>query len=215
MGRTAKTLAHRLAKHLVSARRPRAHRDYWIAALVRAGSEPRIELHRAVPTSMAPAAEAVAIAALRALGADLTNLTIGGDGVVGHVHSEETRARLRAAHSGRTLPEEQRTKIGEGNRRAWAEGRRTALTPKHLWTEEVRAKISAAQRGRDVPESRRAKIAASLRGRIQSIETRARRSASLRGSRNAAGQLWTAERRARHGAIARATWTRIKAAQRG
>ena len=93
----------------------------------------------------------------------LRNLTDGGDGTSGAVHSPETRAKLSAASKGRKLSAEARAKVSAA-----------ASNP----SPETRAKMSAALKGRKHSPEHRAKISAAVRN--QSPETRAKRSAALR-----------------------------------
>lgn len=92
----------------------------------------------------------------------LFNVFPTADSPLGRKHSDETKAKISAAHMG---------KIG-----SWT-GR------KH--TEETKAKISAANKGQNkggtLPESTRRKIGDAQRGRKRSGETRAKISASQVG----------------------------------
>lgn len=47
----------------------------------------------------------------KSLGHKLTNMTLGGDGRVGCKHSEETKAKMSAAHMGRKKSEETKAKM--------------------------------------------------------------------------------------------------------
>jgi group I intron endonuclease len=98
---------------------------------------------------------------------------------LGYRHSDETRAKLRAARArngfspmrGRRHTHE----ANEKNRLAHL-GRKNGPP-----SADTREKIAASQRGRIVPHDIRARIAATLTGRKQCAETLAKRSASLRG----------------------------------
>lgn len=112
---------------------------------------------------------------------NLTNMTEGGDGCTGFKPSEETRKKLsrarmgnqhkkgkkqpqsaidshRAARAGVPLTGEHRSKISEGLKRAWAEGRKKPIN------EDGRRKISEANTGRSVPEDVRRKMSIGSRG---------------------------------------------------
>lgn len=89
----------------------------------------------------------------------LSLLKRGNKARLGMKTSDETRAKMSAAHKGKCLSEEHKQKIGEINRTK-------------VRTPEMRAKISRGQIGRTVSEETRAKIAAKLRGHIVSPETR-------------------------------------------
>lgn len=66
------------------------------------------------------------------------NSTLGGEGMRGFTHSENTRKKLSKAHKGRVPTEEQRRKIGEASK-----GR--------IHSEETRKKISEKVSGRNHP----------------------------------------------------------------
>lgn len=117
------------------------------------------------------------------------NMTEGGDGVRGHTHTAETRAKLSAMRTG-----EKNHFYGK----------------KH--SAETRAKISATKRSQPPPDitpehraklrARQASLAESKRGKPLSVETRAKLSKSLRGRR------LSAETRAKISAAAKARWQR-------
>lgn len=101
------------------------------------------------------------------------NLTLGGDGntnpteetrkkyslrLMGNTHtkgfypSEETRAKMSAAHTGRKHSEETKRKIGMANtRRVWSKAARAkigAANARRVWTPEMRQKQSIRSRER-------------------------------------------------------------------
>jgi hypothetical protein len=115
------------------------------------------------------------IAALRAAGAALVNMTNGGEGVSGlrRIESEETRAKKRASAIGRRMSPEAIAKTV-----AFHTGRKRSP--------ETLAKISAALKGKLPPpitEASRAKMAAANIGRTHSAETRAKMSSSMTGKK--------------------------------
>ena len=111
------------------------------------------------------------IAHYRSLGLSLCNLTDGGDGFsVGHKVTEDTRAKIRAAHVGMKPSAETAAKIGAANK-----GR--------VRSDEFRAKVSAGLTGRPVSAETREKIASAQRGRVVSPERRDRISRTLTGRR--------------------------------
>lgn len=133
------------------------------------------------------AAEIEYIARFRAEGHRLANLTDGGDGAVGFVHSEEERKRRAAFMTGR--------KPLEATRKLWSEQRKGRRP-----TEETRRKLSLIRTGKSInqplrpwqapiisarfkgvpkSEAHKAKIAAAHLGKIQgpaSEETKAKMS---------------------------------------
>lgn len=82
----------------------------------------------------------------------LTNLTDGGEGVVGAVRSAETCARISAAKKGQKLSEETRRKMSVARK-----GRK--------FSEEARRRMSEAQKGRLITEEHRKNIIAAARRR--------------------------------------------------
>jgi hypothetical protein len=127
----------------------------------------------------------------------LRNLTDGGEGVSGHVHSPETRAKLSAALKGRNLSAEHRVNIGTaGKGRIFSPEHRARISAANsnpstetrakigaIWkgrnrSAETKAKLSAALKGRTLSPEHRAKVVAALKGRDPSQETRAKLSAA-------------------------------------
>ena len=122
------------------------------------------------------------IKSLREIGHKLTNVTEGGDGGAGNVHTPEVRAQISAAAKGRIVTDEVRA-------------RTRATLMGHAVSDETRAKQSAAKsRYFENPENKlkrsesaraavtdgtRALISASGKGRVVSPETRAKISASM------------------------------------
>ena len=90
----------------------------------------------------------------------LRNKTDGGEGLSGAIRSEETREKLRIAHTGKILSAEHRQKIRENN-----------LGKKH--SEETKRKQSNAHKGENsilygkpLSEEHRKKISESLKGKM-------------------------------------------------
>jgi group I intron endonuclease len=143
-------------------------------------------------------------------GAQLYNLTKGGDGILGYNHTDETKSKMSESQKGKVISEECRQKIRESllgrspteeTRKKISEANKDVPKPprskehcKKLsdvakergpMSEEQKQKISEGCRtsdrvGHPLDEETRAKISKKLRGQIQSEETRAKRSESLR-----------------------------------
>lgn len=163
----------RLRRHLDTAKTGKLHRECWIRSVVQAGGQIQMYVLEEGEGDWAEA-ERRWIAHYREMGARLTNLTDGGEGVPGLVFSEEVRKKFReyslargcealiqAAHArrgkpGRKLPEDHIAKLVESNRR-------------RVWTGEMRRKValsvSCVQKGRRCSEETRRKISLALKGR--------------------------------------------------
>lgn len=141
VGKSHRTARRRLRRHLAPCYlRGHTHKERWIRRLMRLGLEPRIiVLERCSSPESLSAREIWWIARYRALGADLTNATPGGDGG-GAPHTEESKEKIRRALLGKPKTEQHRINSGLGQR-----GRRASA--------QTRAKLSAARRGRH-PEPR-------------------------------------------------------------
>jgi hypothetical protein len=118
----------------------------------------------------------------------LVNLTDGGEGSIGWVPSDETRAKIAKAAIGRMPSKEHRAKISEANR-----GRK--LSPEHI------AKVAEANRGKTLSDAAKAKIGAANRGNkyalaaVRSLETRAKLSEAKRGKATRLGAVLSEETR--------------------
>lgn len=98
------------------------------------------------------------------------NCTLGGEGSVGYVPTEEHRRKIGKANKGRKLSEEQKRKIGESSkgRPAWNKDKQM--------TEEFKSKISASlignkrNKGKHHSEEHNRKISASRKGKQSSVK---------------------------------------------
>jgi hypothetical protein len=122
------------------------------------------------------------IATIRHFYPDCVNVSRGGDGVPGLVHSAETRARISRAKKGCEVSLESRAKRSATQKgRVFSEEHRAKIKESRrgqIFSAEVRAKMSAAHVGKILPAEQRAKIGAKLRGRSKSAETRAKMKAA-------------------------------------
>lgn len=110
----------------------------------------------------------------------LCNHTLGGEGISGYAHTEETRRRLSKAHSGRKqCPNvvEARTKKLRGKKRSkeFCEAMRIINTGRTA-SSKTRAKMGAARNGRKPSPETVRKIAEANRGAKRSDEARKRMS---------------------------------------
>lgn len=194
----------RLRRHLDTAKTGKLHRECWIRSVVQAGGQIQMYVLEEGEGDWAEA-ERRWIAHYREMGARLTNLTDGGEGVSGLVFSEETRQRLREhaiARGCEHLLRLARERIGKPGHKLGPEHveKLRQLNRERIWTPEMRRKVSQTvsriQKGRKFSEQRCQNISRSLLGRKLSpehiasmrkprrpltVEEKAKISASLRG----------------------------------
>lgn len=155
IGKTVVALSTRLSQHVTASNKgKRIHLHCWMRSL---GVRPVIKPLAIVSDEMAGEMEIKVIAAYRDGGFRLTNTTDGGEGNLGLVHSEESKAKIRAWGIGRKMP---------------------PISP------ETRERMAEAQRGKQHSPEHKAKIAAAGIGRIPTEETRAKLRASKQGFRH-------------------------------
>lgn len=169
-GKTVLNVAHRLSNHRHYAF---THPNRKLSEkLAECGDHVRIEAMEIVPPEISWSdRERFWIYSLRTLYPGCLNVSDGGAGAPGNVHSVETRKKISTAHKGKKFSAETVAKMV-----AWRKGR--SLSPEH------RAKLSAALKGRKRDAEHCAKLSAALTGKKgvkPSAETRAKRSASLKG----------------------------------
>jgi group I intron endonuclease len=125
--------------------------------------------------------EILMISSLRRMGVTLTNMTDGGEGVVGFKHSEDAKERIRKFHKGWRLPpeaiermrvtksgiklsDEHKAKIGAGQK-----GRISPMLGKQHST-ETKEKMSIAGKNKVFSDTHRANLSAALMGHRQTKE---------------------------------------------
>lgn len=191
VGKTVKPLSQRLSEHVSiakSTRRP-CHRTHWIASLP---THPLITELEVVtgPHSDAAEVERRWIAALRAAGCRLTNATDGGEGVPGHVHSEEARAKMRGRKRSPETIAKMVAALRGRKRSPEASAKQAAAMRGRVRTPEHCAAISRAKRGMTFTAEHRAALSAAHKGKPFSPEQRAKMIAGIRAT-------WAARRAAR------------------
>lgn len=162
----------------------------WVKAhLERGHSITATLLHQVETWEEACSLEIALIAEYRETGADLMNVTSGGDGAYGLILSEKTRQKISEArtgvkasdetrrkisegHKGLKFSEEHKQKIGEANRRrVFTEEMRKNYSDgqkkKAPMSEETKRKLSEANSRRVWTDEARAKLAESARVREQ------------------------------------------------
>jgi hypothetical protein len=101
----------------------------------------------------------------------LANLTEGGDGVSGFVHSEGSRKRMSESHKGKALSEEHRKKTSK-----------TLMG--HSVSEKTRTIIGDLYRGKNLSVEHRKKLSIAHKGKIISEEHRKNLSIAFKGRKN-------------------------------
>lgn len=155
VGKTVLTPARRLVTHRWQARKAKQKRHVlaWLSGLDADGVIPEIvEIERVPPLGDWEDAEQFWIAYFRFIGADLCNLTVGGDGAPGAKASEARKAKMRARCGplsplfGRPLTPEKREALRLGGERLRADPVRNAAAiaaRKAGFTPEVVAGMTA------------------------------------------------------------------------
>jgi len=184
-------LENRLKNHLFpSYLKRRTHKNNWIKFLLSLGLQPLIEIIEKVPLDNWKESEIKWIRSYRLEGYNLTNSTDGGEGMLGHVPSEETlkkmsdvqkgkhlsdetKEKLRITSSNRRHTEEEKRKISEGNKgKTYSQETLKRMSEAHKgWvpSDESRKKMSDSQLGRKHPEEVKSKISASNMGRMDGV----------------------------------------------
>ena len=146
-------------------------------------------------------AEQFWIAYMRFLGARLTNLTLGGEGALGMIASEESRVKRSVSMRGRVVSNDTRAKIKEAHLNRSEEAKQATSEKIHQAainrTPEERALIGDKIRAirANISDATRAKLSAALTGKKHTPETRAKQSVI--------SQNMSAEHRAKIGAASK------------
>lgn len=135
----------RVRLHQTQLHKDRTYKGNWLRKLKDEGLECEVEVLEVMPKELLSEGERFWIEYAKCLGWPLTNLTDGGEGLHGHVFSEEHKAKISSANKGRKLTDEQKQKIRT------AALQRDPLTrlrsnPRRGWhhSEETRGKIGLA-----------------------------------------------------------------------
>lgn len=177
----------RLKQHVTYAARRNAPINCWVRSLLRADTTPTMMVIEEVPEDKSwEEAERFWIAFFRLAGADLLNLTDGGEGAGnpsaetrfkmgvnrGRIFGPEVRRRMSQARKGEKRPAEFCAAVSERNRGS-------------VFTEERRRKIGQAHRGKVISQSMREALSRAHAGVSKTAEHREaiRRGAAARKAR--------------------------------
>jgi len=170
--------ANRLTQHRCARRR--GYVNNWLKSLRLEGIEPVMDIIEEIESendSDWVRAERFWIVTLRFLGCNLTNLTDGGDGLAGHVHTQATRAKLRAFRLGRKEGAEFREKARAAYYKRSPEDRERSRLIVSNPSPETRLKLSSWKRSKELCE----KISASKLGKPRSAECKVKLSIANTG----------------------------------
>lgn len=153
VGKTQQRPINRLHRHLVRARSgSKSNVCVWLRSLLEEGLRPELSVLQVVSGPKGSETEKFWIEHFILAGAILTNMTHGGYGSLGYQHSEESKAKIRAARARQVFTQEQRAARSRYNKENGirppsnnAEILRGRPGQKH--SEESRMKISQALLG--------------------------------------------------------------------
>ena len=89
------------------------HKFNWLNSIIKRGNKPIIEVIEKVSMDNWKEREIYWISKFKDDGFDLLNMTIGGDGAEGMIHSEESKKRMSNSKKGKKLSQEHKLKISE------------------------------------------------------------------------------------------------------
>lgn len=165
VGKTVRSLSRRLGNHIANAKgnKHNKHLSNWILKILSLGKRPIIELIEEVDSSIWQERERYWISQY----SNLINLTDGGDGCLGFIHSKETRLKCGLHNIGRKHTSEYKENMSKQ-----LKGRKL--------TEEHKAKIGNSNRGKIRTSETLQKLSDSHKGIKQSDESRRKRSIAIK-----------------------------------
>ncbi len=158
-------------------REAHTHKTRWLRSVIDAGRTPEVLILEVCASHEAlDAAERKWIAEGRSRGWKLTNMTDGGEGLVGYRHTAASRSKISETHKGKKRPLSWRKNLSASQR--------GKVIP-----EASRLKMSAAKKGKTLPAEWAMNIARAMLGRRHSDATRVKQSeARRRYARTPAGR---------------------------
>lgn len=149
VGKTVAKLSKRLSNHIINAKvtKHNKHLSNWILKILEEGKKPIIELIEECENSVWQEREKYWIAQFD----NLVNITIGGDGAEGLVHSQESIEKMRKANLGKKHTQEFKDAMSKRLKGV-------ALTQEH------KDRIGIANRGRKASEDTKKKLSDSHKG---------------------------------------------------
>lgn len=110
--------------------------------------------------------EQIIIQSLKYTGYELYNLTNGGEGIIGHIHSKESKEKMRLSHLGSVCSEKTKQKMSKASKGK----KKSKLHAKN---------IGKAHKGKKIPKEMRDKIREKLLGYQRTEESRKKQSDTL------------------------------------
>lgn len=144
IGKT-KSLKRRYNQHISECSKLKSHKNNWLLSLKNKNLRPEMVVIDETDKNDWIFLEQWYIQLYRSWGYRLTNLTDGGEGVYGHVHSEQTRNKISQGNKGKKVSDETKKKISE------------AFKGKKL-SEEDKLKRSEAAKKRGISPETKAKM---------------------------------------------------------
>jgi hypothetical protein len=180
----------------------------WLSRIIAAagGELPVVKIRENLTEEEAFETEVAWIAAIgrKKGGGPLVNLTDGGDGTTGLVHSLGTRARLSEARKAMWQDPEARARLSEARKTMWQDPdhqARISEASKALWQDpDYQARMSEARKAMWQDPDYQARMSEAAKTRLASPETRARMSEAAKAA------LANPEVRARVSEARKAMW---------
>lgn len=156
----------------------------WIKSLKNNGLLPAMDVLDEVPIEEINFWEMHYISLFKSWGFDLKNHTIGGDGIIGYKHTEESKKKISNSTKGRTLSDDHKNKIRlalSGKKRPEYVFEKIFITRNGAWhSEETKRKIGEANSGRKMTTDSIKKRIDKTRGQKRTPEQKHRMSLSAK-----------------------------------
>jgi hypothetical protein len=184
IGFTSKSLPRRLCLHINESKTSNTHKSNWIKSLIKENLKPEISLLQETNLQEYRSDERWNIEYFRSLGCNLTNATLGGEGVLGLKFTPQSIEKMRHSHLGKMHTQEQKEKIRQSNIKTKSDPivrRKMSLAMTGFrHSSESKQKIRIAATGRKMSRESVEKTRSANTGIRHSEESRDRHSAAGR-----------------------------------
>ena len=175
VGFTSRPLSKRLSGHINDIKRlPHLRKSRWLNKLNENGLFPIVEIIEELSNEQNwRESEIKYVAYYRNIGCDLTNLTDGGDGTMGFIHSKETREKISNTLRNKEKSEKQIASLHnlhENNRGKIRKPKKIKIKLPRKLSEKHKSNIGKGLIGHIVTEETRTKIQKANTGKIRPIE---------------------------------------------